>query len=171
MKMWWLLGPLLLLLLLLWTAIERVNGEITPGSFLRDLIATFRLTSPTIVYDTDEPPEICYTDQWLLCLSSKHPPQSNPVVELVLDTENCITVAGPDPGKKCIFPFNRFYRTYRACTNRGSRGARMYCPTDIERPYILENNETASNVDVWQAGKWGYCGPECPMEGEEHHLE
>ena len=48
----------------------RVKGE--EGGidvFLRDIIDTFQLTSPTIVYDSDEKaPEICYTDQWVLCL-------------------------------------------------------------------------------------------------------
>ena len=48
----------------------RVKGE--EGGidvFLRDIIDTFRLTSPTIVYDSDEEaPEICYTDEWVLCL-------------------------------------------------------------------------------------------------------
>ena len=79
MKLWRLLG----LNLLLWVA--SVNGDDNIDSFLRDLISTFQLTSPAIVYDTDEPPEICYTDEWVLCLSSKDPPQSNPVVEVVLD--------------------------------------------------------------------------------------
>ena len=46
-----------------------VNGEEKLDVFLRDIIDTFRLTSPTIVYDSDEEaPEICYTDPWVLCL-------------------------------------------------------------------------------------------------------
>ena len=167
MKLWRLLG----LNLLLWVA--SVNGDDNIDSFLRDLISTFQLTSPTIVYDTDKPPEICYTDQWVLCLSSKDPPQSNPAVELVLDIENCFTVAGPDPGKRCIFPFNDSGITYNACSNRAeARADAYYCPTDIARRTVLENNETSLNdVDPWTRGKWGYCGPECPVEGKENiHL-
>ena len=59
----------LLGLLLLWMD-HRVNGEETISSFMRDMMADFQLYSPTIVYEGDEAPEICYTDQWVLCLSS-----------------------------------------------------------------------------------------------------
>ena len=39
--------------------------------FIFDLVSTFQLTSPTILYDNDaEIPEICYDSQWVLCLSS-----------------------------------------------------------------------------------------------------
>ena len=159
---------LLFVISLLWIAIGSVDGEILRDQFLRDLIATFRLKSPTIVYDTDMPPDICYTDQWVLCLSSVHPPQSNPSVEPVLDTENCFTVSGPDPGKKCILPFNRLGITHKACSNRYSWRPSMYiCPTDIGGSTVLENNETAFyDQSVWDRGKWGYRGPECPVEGK-----
>ena len=47
----------------------RVDGEDTTSLFLQDLITTFGLVSPTIVYNADEEaPEICYTNQWVLCL-------------------------------------------------------------------------------------------------------
>ena len=58
-------------LLLLLSIDLRVNGEggETLSSFLRDMMATFGLASPTIVYNSDETaPEICYTDPWVLCL-------------------------------------------------------------------------------------------------------
>ena len=44
----------------------------------------------------------------------------------------------------------------------------MYvCPTDIGGSTVLENNETAFyDQSVWDRGKWGYCGPECPVEGK-----
>ena len=48
-----------------------VNAEDTMSSFVRDMMSTFRLSSPTIVYDGDEVPDICYTDQWVLCISSQ----------------------------------------------------------------------------------------------------
>ena len=54
------------LILLLMNSIT--NAEDTISSFIRDMMATFQLSSPTIVYDGDEVPEICYTDQWMLCL-------------------------------------------------------------------------------------------------------
>ena len=47
----------------------RVDGEDTTSLFLQDLITTFGLVSPTIVYNADEEaPEICYTNEWVLCL-------------------------------------------------------------------------------------------------------
>ena len=64
------IGRLFGLLLLLQMGL-RVNGEETISNFIRDVMASFRLTSPTIVYGIDEAPEICYTDPWVLCLSSQ----------------------------------------------------------------------------------------------------
>ena len=59
------------LILLLWMDL-RVNGQDKiMNIFIKDLIATFKFTSPTILYDSDEGlPEICHTSQWVLCLSS-----------------------------------------------------------------------------------------------------
>ena len=62
---------LLGLFLLLWMIIKRANGEETISSFLRDIMTTFKLNSPTILYASDEAPDICFTDQWVLCLSSQ----------------------------------------------------------------------------------------------------
>ena len=57
------------LLLLLMNSM--VNAEDTMSGFVRDMMSTFHLSSPTIVYDGDEVPDICYTDQWVLCISSQ----------------------------------------------------------------------------------------------------
>ena len=66
-------------LLLFWMDLG-VNGEDTISSFIRDMMATFQLNSPTIMYGGDEAPEICYTDQWVLCLSTQatQVPQRDP---------------------------------------------------------------------------------------------
>lgn len=64
-------GRFLGLFLLLGTEFEWVCGEETLTSFMKDAMATFRLKSPTIVYDSDEIPEICYKETWVLCLSSR----------------------------------------------------------------------------------------------------
>ena len=77
--------------LLLWMDTS-VNGEEKLDVFLRDIIDTFRLTSPTIVYDSDEEaPEICYTDPWVLCL---HPGLPSGYQED--DTKNLQSVSGND---------------------------------------------------------------------------
>ena len=49
----------------------RVSGQETMDFFINDLVASFRLSSPTIIYDNDdEIPNSCYDSQWVLCLSS-----------------------------------------------------------------------------------------------------
>ena len=44
---------------------DNMNG------FLSDLILSFRLISPTIVYHGDAP-EICFTKNWVLCLNQEN---------------------------------------------------------------------------------------------------
>ena len=79
-------GKLLGLFLLLWMGLA-ANGEETMNVFIRDVLSTFRLTSPTIIYDgNDVAPEVCYSHQWVLCLPSKIL-QSDPK-ELTNNTEN-----------------------------------------------------------------------------------
>ena len=58
------------LFLLLWMGL-RVNGEETLSLFIDDILSTFKLKAPTIIYDGDEPPVICYTKWWVLCLLSE----------------------------------------------------------------------------------------------------
>ena len=46
-------------------------GENNANTFLQDIITTFRLTSPTIVYNEDEEaPNVCHSAKWSLCLHS-----------------------------------------------------------------------------------------------------
>ena len=49
----------------------RISEEERTSNFIRDVMATFKLRSPTLVYEGDEAPEICYEDQWVLCMSSE----------------------------------------------------------------------------------------------------
>ena len=59
--------------LLLWME-RRVDGVNINDMFIRDIISTFRLTLPTIVYNSDEEaPDICYTNQRVLCLHPSLP--------------------------------------------------------------------------------------------------
>ena len=64
------IGRLSGLFLLLWMGL-RVNGEETMSLFIEDVLSTFKLKAPTIIYDGDEPPEICYTKWWVLCLPNE----------------------------------------------------------------------------------------------------
>ena len=72
------IGRLLGLFLLLGTEFEWVCGEEAISSFIEDVMDTFRLKSPTIVYDSDEAPEICYRKTWVLCLSSSRDKERDP---------------------------------------------------------------------------------------------
>ena len=39
------------------------------NGFIQDIVSAFQISSPTIIYDGEEmPPNICYTDQRVLCL-------------------------------------------------------------------------------------------------------
>ena len=95
-------------ILLLWVVLLvdiRVNGEETISNLIKDIMTTFRLTSPTIVYNGNEAaPEVCHTDQWVLCLHPEHPSRypkddskaeniSNMDKELVYDGKHSITYA------------------------------------------------------------------------------
>ena len=44
------------------------KGEDNINVFIEDIITTFSLTSPTIVYNSEEAPDICHKAQWVLCL-------------------------------------------------------------------------------------------------------
>ena len=59
------------LFLLLWMSLTVSGEEELMNRFSQDLISTFQLTSPTVLYDSDEAPEICYADQRVLCLLIK----------------------------------------------------------------------------------------------------
>ena len=49
----------------------KARGKTNTNVFLQDIITTFRLTSPTILYNKDEEsPAICHSAEWVLCLHS-----------------------------------------------------------------------------------------------------
>ena len=59
------------LFFLLWMVLPANAGK-TMSNFTRDLIDTFNMNLPTIVYDSGaEAPEICYTRDSVLCLPSE----------------------------------------------------------------------------------------------------
>ena len=59
---------MLSLVFLLWMG-QEANGEDTLNNFLKDMISKFRLTSPTIVYNSDEDaPDICNKEKWVSCV-------------------------------------------------------------------------------------------------------
>ena len=63
------------LFLLLWMTVTISGQEDLLNKFVADIISTFQLASTTILYDSDEPPEICYADQRVLCLLVKEEEQ------------------------------------------------------------------------------------------------
>ena len=74
-----------------------VNAEDTISSFVRDMMTTFHLSSPTIVYDGDEAPEICYTDPWVLCFSTQVEKRDKKDFEYNTKSNESITEGG------CLF--------------------------------------------------------------------
>ena len=71
------LRGLILPLLLLWGMDFGVNGEDAFSNFIKDVMAAFQLTLPTIVYDSEEPPEICFNSQWVLCMQLQYEEQTD----------------------------------------------------------------------------------------------
>ena len=55
-------------LLLFWMFPTVVNCDDKMNVFVTDIISTFQLLSPTILYHGDAP-EICFTKDWVLCLN------------------------------------------------------------------------------------------------------
>ena len=53
--------------------------------FIEDVLSTFKLKAPTIIYDGDEPPVICYTKWWVLCLPNEF---GNDLGSVEEDSEN-----------------------------------------------------------------------------------
>ena len=50
---------------------QYVSGDKWDNAFLNEILSTFKLTAPTILYDSqqsDKIPEICRNHQWALCL-------------------------------------------------------------------------------------------------------
>ena len=58
------------------------------------MMATFCLSSTTIVYDGDEVPDICYTDQWVLCISSQVEKSDQNVFEYNTKSNEATTEGG-----------------------------------------------------------------------------
>ena len=68
---------LILPLLLLWGMDFGVNGKDAISNFIKDVMAAFQLTSTTVVYDSEEPPEICFNSQWVLCMQLQYEEQTD----------------------------------------------------------------------------------------------
>ena len=59
------------LFLLLWMTATVSGQEDLLNQFVHDIISTFNLTLPTVLYDSDEAPQICYEntpERRVLCL-------------------------------------------------------------------------------------------------------
>ena len=54
-------------LFFLWMLPNVMKCDNNMNGFISDLILTFRLISPTIIYHGDAP-ELCFTTPWVLCL-------------------------------------------------------------------------------------------------------
>ena len=110
--------------------------------FISDLISSYNLISPTIIYHGGAP-EICFTSHWVLCLNTEKE-QIAP----------CRTVAGPSFGMKCIFPFTmkETGTTFNACVPDLASGI-PWCSTKVDE----------MGFHIGGEGNWGDCSSECPI--------
>ena len=66
-------------------------------------------------------------------------------------SEKCKTIGGDDVNKTCIFPFiDKNGIEFTTCKKQSDG---FVCSTLVD--------ETGAHV--YGQGKWGYCGPNCPM--------
>ena len=73
----------------------------------------------------------------------------------------CVTVAGASKGKPCIFPFKFNGVTYSECTWNQAHLTehKAWCSTLVD----------ASGTHVGGQGKWGNCGPGCPVPPDDRN--
>ena len=71
----------------------------------------------------------------------------------------CVTVAGASKGKPCIFPFKFNGVLYSECTWNQAHLTehKAWCSTLVD----------ASGTHVGGQGKWGNCGPGCPVPPDD----
>jgi hypothetical protein len=68
---------------------------------------------------------------------------------------NCSTVSGANPNAMCIIPFEFNGITYHQCTTAGND------KNDITPWCSTLGDDSGEHVD--EAGNWGNCGPNCPI--------
>ena len=99
----------------------RAKGENNANVFLQDIITTFKLTSPTIVYNKEEEaPDICHSAKWVLCLhsgmSSWYPEPEDDAKKMIEDSTGDFSHTN-NPHIKLLFRlsiFNIIYRVYKS---------------------------------------------------------
>lgn len=82
--------------------------------------------------------------------------QCTPFHLFAVNSEDCLTIADASPVLKCIFPFMVVGVTYNSCTSKYSPNGNPWCSTKVDE----------DGVHINEAGNWGYCSPECPIEGK-----
>ena len=150
------------------------------NSFISDLISSFRLISPTLIYHGDAP-EICFTHLWVLCLNleneqailteekgwyttfrliewtSKWIIHWLKCIFFVESSGVCVTVAGPVTGEKCIFPFTVDGVTYTHCA---------FDRYETTPEYAIWCSTKVNDAGFHIGGNWGGCSEDCPLEGK-----
>jgi len=66
-----------------------------------------------------------------------------------LPHEDCWTVAGPEVGKNCVFPFYFEDEDFHGCVS--VNGERPWCATAVDE------------IEDFLPGRWGFCGEDCPI--------
>merc|ERR1712038_321727 len=81
----------------------------------------------------------------LLCLNFSSGQRSRP----------CMTVSGPNPRKRCVFPFTHQGKTYFGCPVDPEQPAQTWCSTKVD----------SSGKHVTGEDEYGFCSQSCPT----HH--
>ena len=73
----------ILVLVVLSSMLSVVSGDSSLNNFILDIVSTFTLTSPTIVFN-EKVPEICMTQQWVLCVSNTHQSEQDELADHIV---------------------------------------------------------------------------------------
>ena len=76
------------------------------------------------------------------------------VIPLHISADNCVTVAGPSTGMKCVLPFKFKGLTFNACTKYSDPNGKPWCSTKIDD----------NGYHVRGGGHFGYCSSDCLTE-------
>ena len=84
------------------------------------------------------------------------------VIPLHISADNCVTVAGPSAGMKCMLPFTFRGTTFNRCTKEHSLTGDPWCSTKID-----DNGYHVGGGPYLLGPHFGYCSSDCPTENEQ----
>ena len=83
------------------------------------------------------------------------------LINIASTNTQCKTVGGPDPYKKCVFPFTWNGNTYYGCPTDPDDSSKTWCSTSVDG---RGNHVTGQK-------KYGFCNEACPKHSSAPKLK